>query len=67
MKFVNILVAEILTGSGNGLFGAGGVMLAVYSMIHLLKIESHYDHATAIAVILPLTMISGFIYFKINF
>lgn len=42
-------------------------MLAVYSMIHLLKMERHEAHATAIAVILPLTIISGFVYFKSGF
>jgi len=67
MKFVKILVAGILTGLCNGLFGAGGGMIAVYSMIHLLKMESHEAHATAIAVILPLTIISGFVYFRGGF
>lgn len=54
-------------GLCNGLFGAGGGMLAVYSMIHLLKMENHEAHATAIAVILPLTIISGFVYFESGF
>lgn len=67
MKFVKMLVAGILTGLCNGLFGAGGGMIAVYSMIHLLKMESHEAHATAIAVILPLTIISGFVYFRGGF
>ncbi len=67
MKFVKILVAGILTGLCNGLFGAGGGMLAITSMIHLLEMESHEAHATAIAVIMPLTIISGFVYFRNGF
>lgn len=36
-------------------------------MIHLLDVKEHDAHATAIAVILPLSLISVFVYFKSNY
>ena len=51
----------ILIGAVNGLFGAGGGMLAV----PLLKkggMEVKESHANAVAVILPITVVSGIIY-----
>lgn len=37
------------------------------SMIYLLKVEEHDAHATAIAVILPLSLASILIYFTNNY
>lgn len=51
----------ILIGAVNGLFGAGGGMIAV----PLLKkggMEVKESHANAVAVILPITVVSGIIY-----
>ncbi|NLJ40556.1 MAG: sulfite exporter TauE/SafE family protein, partial [Clostridiales bacterium] len=45
-------------------FGSGGGIVVVPAMIHLLKVKEHDAHATAIAVILPLSLISIFVYFK---
>lgn len=36
-------------------------------MIHLLNIDEHDAHATAIAVILPLSLVSIFVYYKNNY
>ncbi|MCL2215874.1 MAG: sulfite exporter TauE/SafE family protein [Defluviitaleaceae bacterium] len=52
----------LVVGLANGLFGAGGGTLLVPSLEKLLKFETHKAHATAIAVILPLCVISAFIY-----
>lgn len=63
----NILKVGILglfTGLLNGLFGSGGGTLLVPGMIFLLDIEEHKAHATAISIILPLAIVSTFIYFK---
>lgn len=57
----------MITGLCNGLFGAGGGMIVVPSMVHFLEIEEHDAHATAIAVILPLAIVSAFIYFRNGF
>lgn len=61
---IKIMLIGLGTGLCNGLFGAGGGMVAVPSMVHLLKLDEHEAHATAIAVILPLVMISSYIYFR---
>jgi uncharacterized membrane protein YfcA len=65
--FIKIMVIGLITGFCNGVFGAGGGMIAVPSMVHLLRFDEHEAHATAIAVILPLVIISSFIYFRNGF
>ncbi|MDD2502990.1 MAG: sulfite exporter TauE/SafE family protein [Clostridia bacterium] len=57
----------LAAGLCNGLFGAGGGMVVVPAMVHILKLDEHDAHATAIAVILPLVGISSYIYFKNGF
>lgn len=57
----------ILTGSSagliNGLFGGGGGMLVVPMLSNLLHYQSKKAHATAILIILPLSIVSGILYF----
>lgn len=55
------------TGFVNGLFGSGGGTIAVPAMVFLMGIREQTAHATAIAVILPLSVISSVIYFKNSF
>lgn len=52
----------VVTGFANGLFGSGGGTIVVPAMERLLGVEEHKAHATAIAVILPLSMLSLGIY-----
>ena len=52
----------VLCGVFNGLLGAGGGIVAVLSLRKFLGIDTHKSHATAIAIILPLTTISAAIY-----
>lgn len=52
----------IITGFFNGLFGSGGGTIVVPAMERILKVEAHKAHASAIAVILPLSVISAFVY-----
>ncbi|MDO5387794.1 MAG: sulfite exporter TauE/SafE family protein [Clostridia bacterium] len=60
-------ILGIVTGFANGFFGAGGGTILVPGMERILKTEEHKAHATAIAVILPLSVISALIYvFKVN-
>ncbi len=58
---------SILTGAFagliNGLFGGGGGMVVVPMLSTLLKYQSKKAHATAILIILPLSIVSGILYF----
>lgn len=62
----NIWLAILTGGSAgiiNGLFGGGGGMLVVPMLSSLLKYQSKKSHATAILIILPLSIVSGILYF----
>ena len=52
----------IFTGFCNGLFGSGGGMIAVPCLEKYAKLEPKKAHATAILIILPLSVISLFGY-----
>ncbi len=56
------LAAGAVAGFINGLFGGGGGMIVVPCLIYLLKYETGKAHATAIAIILPLSVLSGLFY-----
>ena len=58
-----IMAAAVCTGIANGLFGAGGGMLAVVVLERLCQLESEKAHATALMVMLPLSIVSLFVYF----
>jgi len=51
-----------VAGFCNGLFGAGGGTILVPSMERFLGVETHKAHASAIAVILPLSLASAILY-----
>jgi len=59
LKYIGIGIAA---GVANGLFGSGGGTIAVPAMIFLLEEDEHKAHATAILIILPLTIISTYFY-----
>ncbi len=56
------VIAGALCGAANGFFGGGGGMIAVPLMIGLMKMKTKIAHATAILVILPITLVSAIIY-----
>lgn len=62
IKYMKYALIGLVTGTANGLFGSGGGTIAVPAMVHLLKADEHKAHATAIAVILPLTVVSSVFY-----
>ena len=67
MKNIKLIITGVFTGLANGIFGSGGGTIAVPFMERLLNINAHKSHATAIALILPLSIISATIYiFNIN-
>ena len=51
-----------LIGTINGFFGGGGGMIAVPILLRLLKYDDKKAHATAIFVMLPISIASAIIY-----
>lgn len=62
LKYAKYAGIGLVTGAANGLFGSGGGTIAVPAMVLLLGADDHKAHATAIAIILPLTVLSSFFY-----
>lgn len=61
------LLIGIITGAANGLFGSGGGTIAVPAMVLILGAEERKAHATAISIILPLTLVSAFMYIRSDY
>ncbi len=61
---IKFILLGLITGLVNGVFGSGGGTLLVPGMFFLLGVSEHKAHATAISVILPLSIISTIIYLK---
>jgi uncharacterized membrane protein YfcA len=59
---IKILLIGFVTGLCNGIFGSGGGTILVPAMVLLLGVKENKSHATAIAVILPLSLISSYFY-----
>jgi len=64
MKNMKTLLLGFVSGLTNGLFGSGGGSIIVPGMQKFLDIDQHKAHASAVAVILPLTMVSAAIYLR---
>lgn len=64
LKYAGIGLAA---GVANGLFGSGGGTIAVPAMVFLLQAEEHRAHATALLIILPLTLVSSYFYLSNNY
>lgn len=56
------IVIGALTGFCNGVFGAGGGMIAVVALDDAVKLEQRKAHATALCLILPMTAVSIAVY-----
>lgn len=63
-KNFQLFLIGFTVGIINGLFGSGGGILVVLALTYIMGIEDYKAHATAISVILPLTIVSAFIYLK---
>lgn len=62
-----LLIIGLVAGLINGLFGSGGGTIVVPALVFLMGINDYKAHATAIFIILPLSIISTIIYFSNNF
>jgi uncharacterized membrane protein YfcA len=67
VRFVKFFIIGLTAGAANGLFGSGGGTIAVPAMVFLLDSEEHKAHATALLVILPLTLVSSYFYLSKNY
>lgn len=61
-KWLIIIFSGMLIGFINGFFGGGGGMISVPLLEKVLKIDNKKSHATAMAVIFPLSIISAIVY-----
>lgn len=59
-KAIYLLIGAV-TGAANGLFGAGGGMLAV-PMLEYAGYDAKSAHSTSIAITMPLSIVSTVIY-----
>jgi len=62
MKNKKVIPIGLVVGLLNGFFGAGGGALLVPALQKFMQFETKKSHATALAVILPLSVISAGIY-----
>ena len=56
------LIGGIFVGFLNGYFGGGGGMLVVPLLVYVLGLEDREAHATAIFVILPISIAGAIVY-----
>ncbi len=61
-KKVILAVCGAVIGFLNGFFGGGGGMICVPLLEKVLQLPNKYSHATAIAIILPISFVSAVIY-----
>ena len=59
---IALVLSGAVIGILNGFFGGGGGMVCVPILKKVLALDAKQSHATAIAVIFPLSLISAFIY-----
>ena len=57
-----LILCGVLIGFINGFFGGGGGMICVPLLENVLHLNNKYFHATAIAVIFPISFVSAIIY-----
>ena len=62
VKIIIGLIGGIFIGFINGFFGGGGGMIVVPVLIFLLNLPEKTAHATALTIILPLSIASSIIY-----
>jgi len=57
-----LVIGGLFTGFAGGFFGGGGGMLSVPLLNKVLKLETKKSHATAMLIILPMSIVSGITY-----
>lgn len=63
---LQLMMIGVIAGLVNGVFGSGGGTIVVPSLVFLIKMEDYKAHATAISIILPLSIVSTIVYLLNN-
>ncbi len=63
IKKIMYYITGLIGGFVNGILGTGGGTVVVPS-IELLGVDTKKSHSTAIGIILPITAVSSFFYFR---
>ncbi len=61
-EIMSSVLIGLIAGFVNGMFGGGGGMIVVPMLVFFLKRKQERAHATAIMIILPLSIVSGIFY-----
>lgn len=59
---LKLILIGVLAGAINGFFGSGGGIIVVIGLVHFIGLQDHKAHASALSIILPLSIISTIIY-----
>lgn len=59
---LKLIILGLAVGLINGIFGSGGGSIVVPALVFLIGMEDHKAHATAISIILPLSIVSTTVY-----
>ncbi len=65
-KTLLLIGAGAVTGLANGFFGGGGGMIIVPALLLIAKQSVKSSHATALLVILPVSIVSGLFYINLS-
>jgi uncharacterized membrane protein YfcA len=65
-SFLFKILAGAVLGLVNGFFGGGGGMICVPILSRFFNLKKQSAHASSIAVILPLSLVSGIVYLTKN-
>lgn len=63
-KIIMPVLVGTSVGFANGLFGSGGGTILVPALQRFFGITTHKSHATALTMILPLSILSAFVYIR---
>lgn len=66
LRVASLIISGAVTGALSGFFGGGGGMLVVPALTLIMKLPEKKAHATAIAVILPVTIVGAVTYILKN-
>jgi uncharacterized protein len=60
--WLKVALIGVAAGVVNGLLGVGGGMILIPGMVYCLGMGEHDAHGTSLAIVLPISVASAFIY-----